>query len=255
MHLVWIKHSGHGKTTFQSFLGQSRSAEVEYSIPCFDAEPSVMVMLKGCEGCVEPIAPPSPTQVQLQCQAVGGPSKRLVQLAAKEKLGLDQSKFDVLTRELLDPPRCRESRETLATASYGPDSKRQKQMPQSDASADFHIFMDDAEENVKRKIKKAICPEKQVKDNLLVSMIRRLVFPMDGQFEVQRDAENGGNCIFYSPDEFEKAYSDGDVHPADLKHGLASAVNRMLAPVRHHFTTDLKAARLVEMVRRNRVAR
>jgi tyrosyl-tRNA synthetase len=165
------------------------------------------------------------------------------------QLGLDQRKVNMLAREFLDRPECKENREKPIIASHGmiPGLMGKEKMSKSDP--DSAIFMEDESDDVDRKVKKAFCPERQVEGNPCVEYVRMLVFPKDGQFVLRRSAEHGGDLVFTSPEEFENAYGTGDIHPADLKKNLADAINAMLEPVREHFRSDPKAARLLETVR------
>merc|ERR1711862_624473 len=123
----------------------------------------------------------------------------------------------------------------------------------SKSDPDSAIFMEDSVDDVQRKIKKAYYPEKQVHDNPCVAYVRLLVFPAEGRFHVRRSDEHGGDFIFDSPDDFEKAFLDGDVHPNDLKKNLADALNRMIEPVRRHFKTNAEAKQLLEKIQSYRV--
>lgn len=64
-------------------------------------------------------------------------------------------------------------------------------MSKSDPSS--AIFMEDSEQDVNTKIKKAFCPPLVVKGNPCLAYIEKIVFPWFGQFTVQRKEENGGN--------------------------------------------------------------
>lgn len=50
-------------------------------------------------------------------------------------------------------------------------------------------------------------------------------------------------------------FVNGSLHPKDLKNSLAAAINLLIEPVRHHFSTDPVAMKLLEQVRKFRVTR
>eukprot|EP00929_Paragymnodinium_shiwhaense_P087014 TRINITY_DN47346_c0_g1_i1.p1 TRINITY_DN47346_c0_g1~~TRINITY_DN47346_c0_g1_i1.p1 ORF type:complete len:188 (-),score=48.46 TRINITY_DN47346_c0_g1_i1:331-837(-) len=168
---------------------------------------------------------------------------------------MDQRKVNVLAREFLDQSECKEHREKPVIASHGmiPGLGGQEKMSKSDPNS--AIFMEDSVEDVNRKVKKAICPEREVKDNPCVAYVRQLVFPKNGHFTVRRSAEHGGDRVFETPADFEAAYEAGDIHPKDLKQNLTDVINAMLEPVREHFRTNEQAKQLLEKVREYRVTR
>ena len=71
-------------------------------------------------------------------------------------------------------------------------------MSKSDPSS--AIFMEDSEQEVNTKIKKAFCPPEVVEGNPCMSYVQMIIFPWFGRFEIFRKDEHGGNkYIFSSP--------------------------------------------------------
>jgi tyrosyl-tRNA synthetase len=68
----------------------------------------------------------------------------------------------------------------------------------SKSDPDSAIFMEDSEEDVKRKIKKAYCPEKTVEGNPILDYAKNIVFESFGEFLIRRDAKNGGDRLYSS---------------------------------------------------------
>lgn len=169
------------------------------------------------------------------------------------QLGMDQRKVNVLAREFMDRPECRERREKPIIASHGIiPGLLQGQEKMSKSDPDSAIFMEDSPEEVERKIWKAFCPPKEIEKNPCAAYVRHLVFPKDGLFRVSCQ---GQEAEFRTPEAFEEAYLQGLVEPQDLKRSLAAAINTMIQPVQEHFRTDRTAAQLLETVRRYRVTR
>ncbi len=185
------------------------------------------------------------------------------------QLGMDQRKVNVLAREigpklgfwkpivvshhmlmgLEEPPKDAKAGVERATA-----------MKMSKSKPDSAIFMDDSEEEIKRKMKKAYCPEKQVKENPVMEYAEYIVFEKikDGTFKeflIERPEKFGGNISFKTYDDLENAYSKGEVHPLDLKTAMAKYLNELIKPVREHFEKDKKAKELLEKVRSYQVTR
>jgi len=106
----------------------------------------------------------------------------------------------------------------------------------SKSKPDSMISIHDTPEEVKRKIKKAYCPEKQVEDNPVLEICKFVIFPeLNGEvFVVERPEKFGGNLEFSSYEELEKSYLE-DLHPLDLKNATAGYINQLLEPIHRYF--------------------
>lgn len=89
-----------------------------------------------------------------------------------------------------------------------------------------------------RKIKQAFCPPQVLEDNPCVAYVEAIVFPKLGKFEVQRKERDGGDVVYNTIEEFKSAFSNGSLHPGDLKANLSKQINAMLQPVRDHFNVS-----------------
>ncbi len=173
------------------------------------------------------------------------------------QLGMDQRKVNMLARELgeklgfwkpisvshhmilgLQQP----SSEEKDTVERAIDLKMSKSKP------DTAIFMTDTEEDINRKISKAWCPEKQIKENPILEYYKYIIFEKVDMVEIRRPEKFGGDASFSSYGNLEKAYSEGKIHPLDLKKSAASYINELLKPTREHFTKNKEAKRLKELV-------
>ncbi len=174
------------------------------------------------------------------------------------QLGMDQRKVNVLAREvgeklgfykpvavhhhmlmgLSEPPK--ESEDAVERAIA---------MKMSKSKPDTAIFMDDSKEDISRKMKKAYCPEKQVEENPVLEYCRYIIFERFGSIEIKRPEKFGGNVKYDSYSDLEKSYSEGSLHPMDLKSAVANYLDELLAPVRQHFENDKKAKALLEKVK------
>lgn len=97
------------------------------------------------------------------------------------------------------------------------------------------IFIHDTEEQIKSKLKKAWCPEKQTEMNPILEMVKYVVFHENEVFRLERDAKYGGSIDFENYESLENAYRRGDVHPTDLKLNVAREVSKIIEPVRSYF--------------------
>jgi tyrosyl-tRNA synthetase len=99
------------------------------------------------------------------------------------------------------------------------------------------IFVHDSEDQIKEKLRKAWCPEKQTDMNPILEIIKHVVFHENKIFELERPSKFGGNKTFEKYEEVEKEYGEGKIHPQDLKESTALAVSKIIEPVRKHFET------------------
>ncbi|MDI6798636.1 MAG: tyrosine--tRNA ligase, partial [Candidatus Aenigmarchaeota archaeon] len=97
------------------------------------------------------------------------------------------------------------------------------------------IFVHDSEEEIKEKLNKAWCPERAVKMNPVLELVKFIVFHETKEFTIERSAKYGGEVAFDSYDKLEKEYLAGKIHPQDLKNSVATEISKIIAPVREHF--------------------
>jgi len=108
-------------------------------------------------------------------------------------------------------------------------SKMSKSKPES------CIFVHDSPEDIRRKIKNAFCPPKQAEGNPILELAKYAVFPKIDVLEIPRPEKYGGTLSYESYAELEKNYVEGNIHPLDLKNGVAEALVKILEPVREYF--------------------
>lgn len=96
------------------------------------------------------------------------------------------------------------------------------------------IFIHDSAAEIKKKISGAFCP-KTVENNPVLEIAKYIIFREQEALEIDRPAKFGGSITFSSYAELESAYSQGLLHPADLKSAVASGLDPMVKPVRGHF--------------------
>ena len=117
----------------------------------------------------------------------------------------------------------------------------------SKSKPDSMISIHDDAESVKRKMKKAYCPEGQVEGNPILEICKYVIFPeLNGEvFLIQRPEKFGGNLEFSSYDALEKIFVEKGLHPLDLKQTTADYINKILAPVHEYFEKHEEAQRLM----------
>ena len=162
------------------------------------------------------------------------------------QLGMDQRKINMLAREYCDATQRPTKPVILSHHMLSGLKKGQEKMSKSDPSS--AIFMEDSEEDVYKKIRKAFCPLGEVNANPCMDYMKHIVFLANNTFQVERSPENGGNVMYHGYEQFASDYMDGKLHPADVKDNLARAINILIEPVRKHFKENDEARHLLELV-------
>ncbi|MFH1785784.1 MAG: tyrosine--tRNA ligase [Candidatus Micrarchaeota archaeon] len=167
--------------------------------------------------------------------------------------GMDQRKVHMLAHELapkfnkkicavhghLLPGLQGPGRMNAPGVETGVDSKVDGEMDakMSKSKPDSAIFVHDSEEEIARKIKKAYCPEKIIKGNPVIEYAEYLVL-RDKPLKVERPEKFGGDIEFITSEELKKIYTDGKLHPMDLKAAVTREVSAMLKPSRDYFNKN-----------------
>ena len=166
---------------------------------------------------------------------------------------MDQRKVNMLAREYCDDIGRKEKPIIISHHMLSGLKEGQTKMSKSDP--DSAIFMEDSEEDVKRKIKKAFCPEKIVEGNPILDYAKSIIFESFGSFTIHRDAKNGGDRHYDSYTALEADFVNGVLHPVDLKLNVADGINKLLQPVREHFSKDPYARKLLETIKQWQVTK
>ncbi len=180
------------------------------------------------------------------------------------QLGMDQRKVNILAREIgpkigLWKPVVVSHHMLmgLAEPKAGISDAVEKAiaMKMSKSIAGSAIFMTDSEEDVKKKIAKAYCPPKQEEENPLMEYCKYIIFQKYDCFEIKRLEKFGGSISFESYAKLAEEYSNGNIHPSDLKSSVSFYINELIEPVRQHFSSNARAKKLFEQVRDFEVTR
>jgi tyrosyl-tRNA synthetase len=180
------------------------------------------------------------------------------------QLGMDQRKVNMLAREIgpkigLWKPVVVSHHMILGlskpqTASKDPadillDLKMSKSKP------DSAIFMEDSAEEISRKVRMAYCPAKETNMNPILEYCKYMVFEKFGEMTIDRHAKFGGAILLNSYEELENLFRKGELHPADLKNGVATHLDMMIAPVRKKLERNKKAGKLLNEIKSFRITR
>jgi tyrosyl-tRNA synthetase len=184
------------------------------------------------------------------------------------QLGVDQRKVNMLAREYCDAAGIKFKPIILSHHMLFGLKAGQEKMSKSDP--DSAIFMEDAAEDVERKIMNAYCPSKPDESKKLAP--EKADEPIDAGLQSLHLVEDSlknpcldyiGNIIFCTPgaiftagsrtfqsfESVKAAFLSGEISEGELKKGLIDSLNTMLEPVRKHFNDDPTAKQLLEQVR------
>lgn len=117
----------------------------------------------------------------------------------------------------------------LITSINGPGEKMSKSLPGSG------ISITDSYEEIKKTISSAYCPAKELKDNPILQITKLIIFPRFSKIKIQRPEKFGGNLEYNSCESLEKDFSQGNLHPADLKYAVIEYLEKIISPIRKNF--------------------
>jgi len=184
------------------------------------------------------------------------------------QLGVDQRRANILAREVADKLKWKkpvivshhmllglkgikepEGFETNTRMDMEISSKMSKSKPTT------CIFVHDSKEEIKSKLLKAFCEPKNVENNPPLDYAKHIIFRAFNEMEIKRPKKFGGDVVFSSYEELENAFRRGEIHPLDLKNGVAEYLNVLIKPIREHFEKNKKAKRLYEFVKNQEITR
>ena len=179
------------------------------------------------------------------------------------QLGMDQRKVNVLAREI--GPKLGYWKPVIVSHHMlmglgeppkgGKSTERAIEMKMSKSNPDNAIFMSDQEEEIKKKISKAYCPEGIIEDNPILEYNRYILFEKFKTIKIERPEKFGGNLELHSYTEMEKSFAAKKLHPMDLKKSTAFYLNELIDPVRIKLEKSPTAKRLREEISTFKVTR
>ncbi|KYQ94326.1 tyrosine-tRNA ligase [Tieghemostelium lacteum] len=161
------------------------------------------------------------------------------------QLGMDQRKVNMLAIEYCDKLKIKNKPIIVSHHMLSGLKEGQEKMSKSDP--DSAIFMEDTEQDVNSKIRKAFCPPGVVEGNPILDYCKHIIFQKVDSLSIEK--QNVGEVKFNSYKELEDAFVKLEVHPSELKPAVSKAINLMLQPVRDHFVNNKEAADLLKTVR------
>src|SRR3989344_3378329 len=179
------------------------------------------------------------------------------------QLGMDQRKVNMLAREIGEKLGFWKpvvvSHHMLMGLGQPPKTddavERAMAMKMSKSKPETAIFMNDSQEGINAKLRKAYCPEGIVEENPILEYCKYILFEKFPVLKIERPAKFGGNLEFKSYTELETAFADKKLHPMDLKQSVAKHLNQLLEPVQKKLTTNKVAQKLAQEIKGFEVTR
>lgn len=115
------------------------------------------------------------------------------------------------------------------------------------------IFMDDTEQEVNTKIKKAFCEPGNIEKNPILEYFRYIVFEKEDMVVITvKDFETKEvhDIEFTEYQDLELMFKEEKIHPNDLKASLKLYLKRYLDPVRDYFANNPQADKLRKEVKK-----
>jgi len=112
------------------------------------------------------------------------------------------------------------------------------------------IFITDTDEEIRSKVMKAYCPPKIVEGNPVIELAKHLIFRgEEREFIIERPAKYGGPIEIHTQEELIKTYSEGKIHPLDLKTAVAEYLIKFITPIRNNVLSDPEVKALLEEIK------
>jgi len=180
------------------------------------------------------------------------------------QLGMDQRKVNILAREV--GPKLGFWKPIIVShhmilglsepkTNYEDPADRLLDLKMSKSRPDSAIFMTDNEEEIKRKIRKAYCPEGTIENNPILEYNKYIIFEKFETVKIEKPEKFGGNLEFNNYKELEKYFAEKKLHPMDLKQSTADYLNKLIEPVRKKLEENKTAQSLIKEIKTFKITR
>lgn len=143
-------------------------------------------------------------------------------------LGIDQRKVNMLAIEYCDKIK-RKNKPIIISHHMlmGLDGSKM-----SKSNPDNAVFMDDTNDEVRRKIKKAFCEPGNIEKNPLLDWIKHIIMPIVGKFVIPKNERwDQEEKIYTNYKELENDFKNEKIWPQFLKAGVTDHLNNLLDKV------------------------
>jgi tyrosyl-tRNA synthetase len=149
--------------------------------------------------------------------------------------GVDQRKIMMFARENLPAVGYKPRIEVMTPLV--PSLSASGKMSSSDPNSKIDLVEKTAD--IKSKLSKAFCPEKEIEGNGVMAFMKYVIMVIkkdkNEKLKINRPEKFGGNLEFSTYEELEGVYAEGKLHPLDLKNAMSEELDKMIAPIRKAF--------------------
>jgi tyrosyl-tRNA synthetase len=100
------------------------------------------------------------------------------------------------------------------------------------------VFINDSDDEIKSKIKKAWCEEGNTDNNPLLEITKNVIFHEFNEISVERPEKFGGNVTYSDSSQLELDFSQKKLHPSDLKQTVSNYLIKIISPIREKLTIN-----------------
>ena len=179
------------------------------------------------------------------------------------QLGMDQRRANILAREIADKLKWKKpiaahhhiimGLQGIKKGNNDEETLMQSKMSKSDPKS--AIYMHENYEELKNKVNSAYCPKKIEEGNPLLEYCKYIIFKNVKSIRIERPKKFGGEIKFFSYEELRDAYTNGKLHPMDLKMAVTNELEKLIKPVREYFEENKKAKELYNVVKQIKITR
>jgi len=109
-------------------------------------------------------------------------------------------------------------------------------MKMSKSKPNSAVFIEDTEDEIRKKINKAFCPEGETEFNPVLDWTKNVIFTNSSKgITIKREKKYGGDVNYANYIELEKNFKNKKLYPTDLKIFVADWLVEFLRPIREHF--------------------
>ena len=158
--------------------------------------------------------------------------------------GMDQRKIHMLVREIFPKMKWKVPiaihHKLLPGLSEPSDASKESKIlgKMSKSDPNSGVFINDSDDEIKSKIKKAWCEEGNTDNNPLLEITKNVIFHEFNEISVERPEKFGGNVTYSDSSQLELDFSQKKLHPSDLKQTVSNYLIKIISPIREKLTIN-----------------
>ena len=117
-------------------------------------------------------------------------------------------------------------------------------MSKSDPNAG--IFIHNADEEIRSKIKKGFCEEGVIENNPILEIARQIIFHEFSIMSIERPEKFGGNVSYDNYESLESDFLQKKLHPTDLKESVGESLVKIISPIRNKLDLSEDLSNLIK---------